>query len=244
MKQWMVGAVALVWAGGLATMAGAATIGFEDGLVHVGGTSSVNASGVHLQDGRIDAVGLIGVSAYDITGTCGGYGCLEIQTGAFVGQVAGNPNAFRYAGGGTLSITGTVVTPLTIDPSGVLFSALFDATQDVILQFDTDGFGGRLDTATLQGTLGDGSVETSLASLLGISPLTLTGLSNHFVTSLRVTVGPNGIPVGGGSVERNDIRAETEFPSPNVPVPEPGSLLLLGAGLIGGARVFGRRRER
>ena len=134
-------------------------------------------------------------------------------------------------------------------PNGTaLFTGLFDPNANVILTFDDVCVTQPLQcTGALSGTLAPGTLNATLAAALGVSPATLGGNDqNLFIKfsgiSIPVAGGPTW-PTGNALGNTNQLQVITPAATVNPlgPVPEPGTLVLLGSGLLFAAK-FARRR--
>jgi len=231
------------------------TITFNNTSLHPDGTMTVGAN-VTLSSGVIDSVArVLPLAGFNISGTCGplgnqNFGCINLSTGTFIGPDASTAaNDYDYNGGGLITITGGISSGTLNLPNGtVLWTGAFDPNANVILQFDDDcqvvpppGTVVQC-TGSLTGTLGAGTLNPLLAAALGVSAATTGGNDQSlFFNFLGTTL---GTPSGSGQGNTNQLQVVTPgvVINPNAPVPESGSLILVGMGLVAGAKYLRRRK--
>lgn len=225
--------------------ANADTVTFNNSSAHPDGVVTIGNT-VSLANGVIDTAARIGPLAFGaITGTCGPsgnamFGCLTVTTGAFVGALGTTvANDYAYLGAGSLiSVVGGIPS-LGIPAGTTLFNGAFDPNANVVLQFDDVCQSAPTQcTGSITGTLAPGLLNSTLAAAFGVSPNTLGGNNqNLFVSFAGVSMPSSGNPSGTGIGNTNQLQVVT----PAAPIPEPGTLLLLGTGLLLSAKVARRR---
>jgi hypothetical protein len=234
-----------------ATRSWADTITFNNSSIHPDGTLTVGNT-ITLQNGIIDAVArVLPLVGFQITGNCtsaggGSFGCLNVSTGAFVGPVTNTAsNDYAYMGGGLVTITGGIAS-LGLGPNTVLWTGSFDAASNVILQFDDVCQSAPAQcTGSVSGNLTPGMFNPVLAAALLVNPNSLGGQDqNLFFGFSGITIPVSGFPSGTASGNTNQLEVVTPavVVNPNAPVPESGSLILVGLGLIAGANYLRRRK--
>jgi hypothetical protein len=228
------------------------TITFNNSSSHPDGTITIGNT-VTLTNGVADTVArILPLGFFNITGTCGplgdtNYGCLNLSTGAFVGPVTSTAgvNDYAYLGGGFITVTGAI-SSLGLGPGTVLWTGSFDPTSNVVLQFDDICQTQPTQcTGSLTGTLAPGTFNTVLATALGVLPTSLGGNDqNLFVQFSGISLPASGFPTGTAIGNTNQLQIITPgvVPNPNAAVPESGSLILVGMGLVAGANYLRRRK--
>jgi len=221
------------------------TITFNNQSLHPDGTITVGNT-VTLASGVIDSVArILPLAGFNITGTCGPtgnttFGCLNFTTGTFLGTNTNTAaNDYDYLGGGVITVTGGIAS-LGIPNGTVLWTGTFDATSNVILQFDDICATAPTQcTGSLTGTLSTGTFNPTLALALGVSANSLGGNDQSlFVQFTGISAPTTGFPSGTAMGNTNQLQVVT----PAAPVPESGSLILVGIGLVAGAKYLRRRR--
>ncbi|HEX5069098.1 MAG TPA: PEP-CTERM sorting domain-containing protein [Vicinamibacterales bacterium] len=222
------------------------TITFNNSSLHPDGQVTIGNT-VTLTNGIIDAVArVLPVNGYAITGSCtsaggGSFGCLNFTTGTFNGPVTTTgANDYSYLGGGIITVTGSIAA-LGLGPGTVLWSGTFDTASNVILQFDDVCQTNPTQcTGSVTGTLSSGTLNSVLAAALGVSPNTLGGNDQSLFFGFTGISMPaaGAFPTGTASGNTNQLEVVT----PAAPVPESGSLILVGIGLVAGAKYLRRRR--
>jgi len=228
------------------------TITFNNSSAHPDGTISIGNT-VTLTSGVTDGVArILPLGFFPITGTCGplgdtNYGCLNLSTGAFVGPntATAGVNDYSYLGGGFITVTGGI-SSLGLANGTVLWTGSFDATSNVLLQFDEICQTQPTQcTGSLTGTLAPGTFNSVLATALGVLPTSLGGNDqNLFVQFNGISLPASGFPTGTamGNTSQLQIITPGVQINPTAPVPESGSLILVGLGLVAGANYLRRRK--
>lgn len=230
----------------------AATITFSNLSSNNGGTLTVNGvvtigdmddgpnAGV---DGVIQEVSVEGGLAAAITGVCGTFGCLELETGAFIGEdLDTDALDYVYEGdGSSIKIYGAVTAAGIVDEDTLLYVGSYDATTNIRLVFDDNCQGPEVTagacTGSLTGTVDGGTLNAALAFYLGVPTALDDGNITNLFFGYRGTISGEPGPSGAGTVNTNSLQTDTV-------IPEPGSMLLLGTGLLGFARAARRRMVR
>ena len=240
----------MVTAAGSAAQAATITFsslgGSQGGTITVGGTvtiGTIDSTSTAAVDGRIEQVSVTGGLSAVITGLCGTFGCLELQTGAFIGEDLSTPGVldYTYSGvGSSIKIFGNVAAA-GISGNPLLYSGSYDPTMNLTLKFDNN-CGAPPEASgdcsgSLTGTVDGGTLNAALAAHLGVE----TTLDGGNVTDLFFGYRGTFIgapPAGSATVNTNSLQTFTTV------IPEPGSMLLLGTGLLGFARAARRRMVR
>lgn len=233
-----------------ATNSAADTITFNNSSLHPDGSFTIGNT-VSLANGVVDSVAhtLPGpVSGFNITGPCGEaptatFGCLNLSTGAFLGPITTTTaNDYAYMGNGSsITVTGGIAA-LSLPSTTVLYTGTFDANSNVILQFDDDCISTPTQcTGSVTGTLSLGSINPILAAALGVNANPTGGNDQSlFVNFSGISLPASGFPTGTGQGNVNQLQVVT--PPVTTSVPEPGSMFLLGSGLLMLARFVRRGR--
>ena len=229
----------------------AATITFsslgssQGGTITVGGTvtiGTIDNTSTASVDGRIQEVAVTGGLSAAITGLCGTFGCLELQTGALIGEDASTVGVldYTYSGvGSSIKIYGNVAAA-GISGNPLLYSGSYDSSQNLTLKFDDNCGTGTEASAecsgSLTGTVDGGTLNAALAAYLGVETTLDDGNITDLFFGYRGAI--RGAPSGSATVNTNSLQTFTTV------IPEPGSMLLLGTGLLGFARAARRRMAR
>lgn len=244
--QLLVASAVMLCVAAAAGRASADTIVFQNQAGQSGGTFTVNSNGVTIgdssgfgsaADGRISGVAdTTTANATSVTGVCSGLGCLELQTGSFIGQDPVVANQYDFNGGGYIRIFGNADGASGPPSTSLLLSTSFDLATTVTLTFDSATCPGPTCQAELSGTLATGILNTSLATFFGVPTLTTTGSDDNSTINFVLTT--SGVfPFGTGLANINDVTVQT----PGTSVPEPTSVVLFDMGLLGIARPVYRR---
>lgn len=161
----------------------------------------------------------------NVTGACGGGGCLSVQTGPEIGPAING--GFNFGAGGSITLTGTIGSF-----TGIIFQGSFSpcipqpAQYFCLFQPPFGGGGAILDQ------FGNLRVNPAVLSLLGIS----TSNFSHFISYFF----PSDLTFQGGT-----YRGSVSSGAGNgLETPEPESMVLLATGLLGIAGAARAKRLR
>jgi len=224
------------------------TITFNNNAIHPDGTVTVGNT-ISLTGGIIESVAHVApLIGFSITGSCpslgggGSFGCLSLTTGSFVGPVTSTTaNDYAYMGGGIITITGAIAA-LGLGPNTVLWTGTYDVNSNVILQFDdvcNNPPNNVQCTGSVSGNLSSGTLNPILAAAMGVSPSTVGGNDQSLFFSFAGLTLPAAGAFPSGTASGNTNQLEIVTPAA---VPESGSLILVGIGLVAGAKYLRRRR--
>jgi hypothetical protein len=228
------------------TLANSAGAGQRGGLITVGSTVQIgdNSGTATTSDGVISAVDAFPGTFSSVTGICGTagtYGCLELSTGAFIGSdpLTVGVNDYLYSGTGSYIRIYGDATADSGDSTRLLYSGAFDSTLNIRLTFDNNCPGENC-SGSLTGTVDNGLLDPVLAAYLGVFATTDGGnATTLFLTFAGVSFPTGGPPTGTALDNTNSIQTFDVNQ-----VPEPASLLLFSAGILGLAQIARRRKTR
>lgn len=189
-----------------------------------GGSALFTSAGGSITNAAIDQV--VNLNTFlggQLNGTCGASGtaaCLSITTGSLISSTSTQ----RTYAPGTLSIFGM----FGINPSATLFATTF--ASNVVVQMNMPSR-----TGTVQGTLSPGTLDPVLAAFLGVMNSTVGGTNNNSIFRLAVNLTNGNV---GGTISTSAVQADALST-----VPEPGSMMLLGTGLLSLGAYVKRRRK-
>ena len=157
-------------------------------------------------------------------------GTFTFTTGAFAGGTGTSTTPFEWNAGGSISVTSgatALVNGVNVS-SATLFTGSFTGMQSAVINLVADN-------ATFTANFVGGNVNAALLAALGF-PSTTTGV-NGVLTENFVITSPPGAPLTA-SLSSGDL---TLTPMTSTPIPESGTLLLFGTGLLGMAGVARRK---
>jgi hypothetical protein len=222
------------------------TAGQWGGDITVGSTVTIgDGSGTATaDDGVISAVAAFPTGFSTISGVCGlsgTLGCLELSTGTFIGADATTVgvNDYLYSGTGSYIRIYGDATADSGNSTRLLYSGAFDSSSNIKLTFDNNCPGENC-SGSLTGTVDNGLLDPVLAAYLGVFATTDGGnATTLFLTFAGVSFPTGGPPTGTALDNTNSIQTFDVNQ-----VPEPASLLLFSAGILGLAQVARRRKPR
>ncbi|HUQ69978.1 MAG TPA: PEP-CTERM sorting domain-containing protein [Planctomycetaceae bacterium] len=221
------------------------TAGQRGGDITIGATVQIgDGSGTaSVDDGVISAADAFPGAFSSISGICGTsgtFGCLELSTGAFIGSdpLTAGVNDYLYSGTGSYIRIFGDATADGGDSSRLLYSGSFDATTNIRLTFDSNCPGNC--SGSLTGTIDGGLLDPYLASYLGVNATTDGGNATTLFLSFAGISNPTSGPPTGTALGNTNSLQTFDVSE----VPEPASLLLFSAGILGLARIARRRPVR
>lgn len=227
----MVAGVALAVMSAFST---ASVIAFDEGASIQGGTLHYDGLGGALFGSNIDFTTSIGVDTAANQGPGGSLACvsclLNFETGANIQE---GPGLWTWASGGAISLTGTLMDGLTQIATGTLLDGMFSGTPGAV------GGGGSI----LFAGIGEIDLASSISAYFGEGgsgfSFATTELALGSCEQSRPTARSFLVPTGGFNCNLHNA----DLALTAAAVPNPGTLALFGAGLIGLSRLVKRKRK-